>query len=64
MANKEELKYHISTLITSNNKIKQEIYLIKDKFLDKLAEYIIDTQEQGINDALIKLGWTPPKRDK
>ena len=55
------------TVETQFNKelIKQSTILMDDgKIISTMASNVIRLEEQGVKDALIKLGWTPPKGDK
>ena len=52
------------TVETKFNKemIKQSTVLMDDgKIISTMASNVIRLEEQGVIDALIKLGWTPPK---
>jgi hypothetical protein len=58
-----EIKYDINTTI--NYKDKRIIQDIRspniDNILQTIHRTILDTKEEQLRDALIKLGWTPPK---
>ena len=51
------------TLKTSHDscRIIQELYSKQESFEQRLTQWICDTREQGVRDALIDMGWTPPK---
>lgn len=52
------------TVETKFNKelIRQSTVLMDDgKIISEMASNVIRLEEQGVRDALIKLGWTPPK---
>ena len=54
------------TVETKFNKemIKQSTVLMDDgKIISSMASNIVRLEEQGVRDALIKLGWTPPKEE-
>jgi len=44
--------------------ISQELQSIQEGHVERITKWVCDTKEQGIKDALIKMGWTPPKGDK
>lgn len=44
-----------------DSKVYQSIHTMIDGIRHDLVTYITDTREKEIKDALIKLGWTPPK---
>ena len=49
-----------------NKEIIEQNTVIKDhsgKTVEKLATEIVFLREQGIREALIALGWTPPKEE-
>ena len=56
---RETLSYKIDTVID----IKDHIILqsLIDDQKNVISRWVLDTREQGIREALIKLGWTPPK---
>ena len=56
----DKLKYQIKTSIF-NDVIKQELFLISNIYKEKVSTWVIETQEKGFRDALIELGWTPPR---
>lgn len=41
--------------------IRQEVSIIGNDMVTRLVQQIIQLQDEGISQALIKLGWTPPK---
>lgn len=58
----DKMKFNISTTIFDDGKIVQEI-LLKERndVAEVLKQVIIDTREAQIREALISLGWIPPK---
>lgn len=44
----------------NDNRIVQEVYETFDRDSRLLIRHVLDLQEAGARDALIKLGWTPP----
>jgi len=60
---KDSIKYDINTII--NYKDKRIIQDIRSPNIDNIIQTIhrtiLDTKEEQLRDALIKLGWTPPK---
>lgn len=59
------MKYDIKTFVTADSKIVQitsfnEVYKEVDTMTD-IMRSVMDTNEQQVIDALISLGWTPPK---
>lgn len=55
-------EYRINTQVFADGKITQQSELVDDHLpsLRDIARRVIDTQDQQIREALIKLGWTPP----
>ncbi len=51
-----KLQMFLDTLIYHNGKIEMTL---RDSERE-LSKWVMDTREQAIKDALIKLGWTPP----
>ncbi len=45
----------------NRNRILQSV---EDDVLGKICEQILNLQEEGIRQALINMGWTPPPEDK
>ena len=55
------MEYKIETKF-SKEMIKQSTILSDgDNVISSVASNIVRLEEQGVKDALIKLGWTPPK---
>jgi len=52
--------YKIECTIQADGKILQELGYFSDGIYTNIVRQVIDTQEQQIRDALVKLGWTPP----
>lgn len=53
------INYRIQTIIDGDN-IVQSNSVLMDDIIQQLPKQVIDTSEQQIRAALIKLGWTPP----
>lgn len=61
---KHELKIGVETSTKiEGTSIIQRVVFLNTKIADgqELARRVGDTAEAGLRDALIKLGWTPPK---
>jgi len=56
---RETLSYKIDTVIDINDHIILQSLIDDQK--NVISRWVLDTREQGIREALIKLGWTPPK---
>jgi len=52
--------WEIVTTPSENGKIVQETFSIANGIRERIMRQVLDTSEQQIRDALIKLGWTPP----
>ena len=52
--------YELNTKVTKEGLIIQT--LLQDK-VETLTRWVCSTREVAIKDALIKLGWTPPKEE-
>ena len=58
------MKYTVETQF-NKEMIKQSTVLMDDgKIISSMASNIVRLEEQGVRDALIKLGWTPPKDEE
>jgi hypothetical protein len=58
------MEYTVETKFNKET-IKQGTILMDDgKTISTIASNIIRLEEQGVRDALIKLGWTPPTEIK
>ena len=55
------MKYKISTEIFKNGIIEQKLQTEEDGHFETLKRWIMDTKETCIREALVRLGWTPPK---
>lgn len=55
---KSEIELRVNTY---GSKIELEQVSIHNEIRQNLVRKIIDLEDQLIRDALIKLGWTPPK---
>jgi len=56
-----EMKIHVSTSVTEDEKIIQTVETEYENRKDTLIQTIADTKEEQLRSALISLGWTPPK---
>ena len=56
---RETLSYKIDTVIDINDHIILQSLIDDQK--NVISRWVLVTREQGIREALIKLGWTPPK---
>lgn len=57
---KQGYTFKVFTTITNDGKIIQEIHGSDYK---QLMTFTLDTQKQHIIDALVMLGWAPPKKE-
>ena len=55
------LKYTIDTQLVNNEKFYIELSSEFNGIRETIMREIIDLKELSIREALIKLGWTPPK---
>jgi len=53
----------IDTHVWGDGKIVQEVSMagVNESYMDTIMRSVMDTKEQQVKDALIKLGWTPPE---
>jgi len=54
-------KVSVKTTISSGSKITQKCHQEFNDQKDNFIRTVFDTQEKQLKEALIKLGWTPPK---
>jgi hypothetical protein len=56
------MKYKIDTDVFEGGIISQELSSVDNigNVQTKISRWIVDTREEDIKQALIKLGWTPP----
>ena len=59
MSDKLGVKFSVDTKIKCFE-IEQDVYMHRYGTVEKISSQVIMLQEEGIRDALIKLGWTPP----
>ncbi|MFA6972807.1 MAG: hypothetical protein WC208_15595 [Gallionella sp.] len=57
------IRYGIDTIVI-DEKILQGFYSEYDNIRTNLIRSVFDTGEQQVRDALISLGWTPPKKEE
>ena len=58
-----EMGFEVTTKIIADDKILLEVHSTLNGIRDDVMRRVMDTQEQQIRDALIALGWTPPKKE-
>jgi hypothetical protein len=59
---KTELRYTVQTLAEPDTgRIHQTLYAEYEDFKEEIYHVVMETREQGVREALIRLGWTPPK---
>ena len=56
----DSLNFEVSTKFFPDGRIEQELVDIRGRIMRQ----VIDTQDQQIKEALIKLGWTPPDKQE
>jgi len=68
-----KMRYEIETNILDKNRIEQKVFVVDEDFLKSnalkvplkpLSHTICDLQEQGVRDALMKLGWVAPGQNR
>lgn len=52
------MEYKVKTMFNKNQIIQESGF---DDLRADIVRKVIDLQDAGVRDALIKLGWTPPK---
>jgi hypothetical protein len=55
-----EVRFKINTEITEHGQITQIVSLHHDDTMTIISRTVMDAQDAGVREALIKLGWTPP----
>lgn len=60
----ENTKFEIKTQVIDNAIIEQETLSIVHDYKEQVVRQLFDTREKQIREALIKLGWTPPKENE
>lgn len=56
------LRYEVNTFIDKvNNLIIQESYFNHNGIREQIIRKVFNLMDEGIRNALIELGWTPPK---
>jgi hypothetical protein len=53
--------YEVSTSYSPSGQIEQTVDLVFDGVRETIMRQVMNTKEQQVKDALIALGWTPPK---
>ena len=56
-------KYEVATKVYKNGIIEQDVNYDDGYLIKKLSHRIMNTCDSHIREALIKLGWTPPKEE-
>ena len=57
------MEFTVKTVITENRFITTELFVDRVGFVrESIMRQILDAQEKQIEEALIGLGWTPPKK--
>jgi hypothetical protein len=57
------MQLKVCTSFLADKTFSQEVTITEGKdFLLSVMKFIVDTRDQQIRDALVELGWTPPKR--
>ena len=60
-----KINYEVTTSIDPlTGDINQTLYSLVDDVREVMLRQMIRTQDDGIKEALINLGWTPPKDTK
>jgi hypothetical protein len=52
--------FRLTTLPHIDGKITQELQEYMGEQTRTLSRWVLDSREQGVRDALVQLGWTPP----
>ena len=56
------MEYKIKTDVFGSNRIIQELSSVDEyNHVTRLSRWVVDVKEKAIRDALIRLGWTPPR---
>jgi hypothetical protein len=59
-----EQKFRLDTRVFSDGKIQQDLFHEMNNARELMTSWIVNTRDQQIREALISLGWTPPKETK
>ena len=62
LTSKLEDGFHVVTT-TDNGRIISDIEMVRGGVREQITRYVIDTADAQVKQALVKLGWTPPKQD-
>jgi len=57
------MKYNLFTDVLGDGRIFQSL-VTDEKPGTVLGRWVVKTREEGIKEALIELGWTPPKEEE
>ena len=55
--------FRLATFAPVDGKITQELQEYHGDVTRTLTRWVLDSREKGACDALVQLGWTPPKSD-
>jgi hypothetical protein len=58
---KDILRFGVGTDVGKDGTITQVTSAMLDGIVSVLSQEVFDLREAGVRDALIRLGWTPPK---
>ena len=59
-----KISFNIGTDVTPDGLITQVLVSQHGDIMTVISRTVMDLQEAGIREALIKLGWTPPKENR
>jgi hypothetical protein len=54
------IKYQLTTEVAPDGVITQTLELEREGIMEHLSRWVVRAQDEGIRQALIQLGWTPP----
>jgi len=54
------MEFKLDTEVFKNGIIKQELLTEENDLPQRVGNWVINTREKSVKEALIKLGWTPP----
>ena len=58
---KNNVSFRITTIPHTDGKITTELQKCIGVQTETMARWVMDSSEKGMRDALVQLGWTPPK---
>ena len=59
-----DIEHKVDVSITFDSLIEMKTHKKIDGIWIQISHEVLQLKEKAIRDALIKLGWTPPKEDK